>query len=72
MIDKTRIKNSRFDILEKDQSQIQKYIEKEAKKSEKQRQKEEDAPQKKYYRRSHRPYERDGTAPLRHQKRAAP
>ena len=47
MIDKTRIKNSRFDILEKDQSQIQKYIEKEAKKSEKQRQKEKDLRNKK-------------------------
>ena len=40
MIDRTKIKNSRFDILDKDQKYIQKYIEKEQSKSEEERTKE--------------------------------
>lgn len=40
MIDRTRIKNSRYDILSEDQSKIQQYIETEQKKDEKQKEKE--------------------------------
>ena len=40
MIDRTRIKNSRYDILSEDQSKIQKYIETEQKKDAKQKEKE--------------------------------